>query len=256
MPLTSSSTGLEPPREHLVSFTITPIFGSIGLRGATRLLRCMKLTCVSSLLSLLMVMRKRPGGTPWGEGQNHCADPEAFSRGALHWDSGLVMASAEVLRVFGAIQRQRGGEDGQGRGARGTVGRGGASWGGSQLLGTLSVTLPGLGTSTRAISMAHSTNNPGEETQKKGMCGFCTTVHGENGIPDHAEAGLVTEGSRGRGCGWWWGRGCPHPCPFQGRPRPWCFGLRRLGFGLYPMDTTLSSVSPVPEPGVCLPSPG
>ena len=171
MPLTSSSTGLEPPREHLVSFTITPIFGSIGLRGATRLLRCMKLTCVSSLLSLLMVMRKRPGGTPWGEGQNHCADPEAFSRGALHWDSGPVMASAEVLRVFGAIQRQCGGEDAQGRGARGTAGRGGASGGGSQLLGTLSVTLPGLGTSTRAISMAHTPTTPEKKHRRKECVG-------------------------------------------------------------------------------------
>ena len=74
-----------------------------------------------------MVRRKRPRGTPWGEGQNHRPDPEAFSRGARHWDSGLGMASAEVLRVFGAIQRQGGGEDGQGRGARGTAGRGGAS---------------------------------------------------------------------------------------------------------------------------------
>lgn len=60
----------------------------------------MKLACTSSLLSLSMVMRKCPGGTPRGEGQDQRADPEAFSRGAL---LGTVAWGWPVLRSCGGL---------------------------------------------------------------------------------------------------------------------------------------------------------
>lgn len=212
--------------------------------------------CISPLLSV-SGDEETSRSTPRGEGQDQRAEPEAFSRAAL---LGTVAWGWPVLRSCRGYARQA---TRWRRGWPGPVGLGGRQVEvgppcGQQLLGTLSMTLPGPGDQHKShFHLSHSLNDPGEETQEKGICGSVQLSMGENGIqPRRSPRGWAGDGEKQGPQVLVVGSGQPTPCPLRGGQRPWCFGLRRLGFGLYPMYTTLSSVSSRPRAQHLPPQPG
>lgn len=74
----------------------------------------------------------------------------------------------------------------------------------------------------------------------------------------------MTEGSRGRGCGWWWGRGWVGDGEKQGPwvrvglglPTPLAFPRTAEAVVLWPQKTWVWAVSHVHDPQLCEPHPG